>query len=653
MIAKNLNAAFAAQMQKEQVSTDQAGTRTELANYIISIFETFKTARLPWELVLQECWYNYMGMYQADTRWKKTEATGGRSKIFIKLTTLKCHTAHAKFIDIYAGKGVPFDLEPINPEQYGIDIETAKELTQQYKKRLARLFKLVNLEAVLDSATLELCILGTAVIKGPIIEYRRTPIVKRRQIGGLFVDELNSDMSPFELSTQEEAVPIFEHIPLWEYYVDLNAKSPKESIGEIHFQRMLPAKFLHLAYQGGYFADRVLEASQRATLSDQNDKKYIQLGDNYTGDQGVKDEKISVLEYQGLVPVRLLKSVGAEIPQGYGDNDYIESIVVLAADGIVIKAVVNPLGKRQFKVCSFKKRPGIILGQGVAEAMRDSQKMINSAARLLIDNKALSSVGLVGINMDRIDTKRTKNLDIYTTKTIYVKGNYTPKEAMDSITFSDVSMGLQQLIELFERFSDEETGIPKYTQGLQDSYLNKTATGMSMLMSQSQLGFKPALKNIDDYWIEPIVEDYMYLDMQFFAKESGIRIPFKVKATGLDSLMAKEIKLENSMKFLQVTQNPQDAMFLDRVKMMKDISRLLDVEDYVRSDEEIKNIMQELTQQAMTDSNWKDMVSIDKLFPLLSPAEQTQILQKLGIQPDPQGRPVIPQPATSPQQVVQ
>lgn len=611
--------------------------RSSLSAYVQDLFEAFKTSRKPFEDVWIECWTNYLGQYQQNTAWKKeTEGTANRSKIFIKLTTLKCNTAHSKIVDAsFSGKGeVPFDAIPIDIEEMGMDPEMAKKMAAKIRARLQDHFREIELDEVMDTAVLECAILGTAVLKGPIVEVRRKLTARPRMIGGMPVSQMDSEINPYEMVEEESVLPVVDHVPLWEYFTDANAKKPSEAIGEIHFQRLLPAEFRKLAYQGGYDAQAVLEAAESVTVRDKDDFRFVQLGDDlYMGEAGAKDEKISTLEFWGLVPVRMLREGGCkDIPESYTDMDTIEAMVVLAGKGTVIKACINPIGRRPFYVCPYKKRPHIIYGQGVAEAMRDSQKMINSSARLIIDNKALSGNGMVAINLDRINTKRTKNLKVYPGKTWYTKGNFDPKEAIDSVNFTDVTQGLQDLMMMFERFADEETGIPKYSQGEQSSFLNKTAAGMSMLMTQANINLKTVMKNIDDFWIEPIVEA-MHSWFMTFGEDNSIKMPIKIKAIGTDSLLAKEMKLESLAKFMQVTANPQDAIFVDRVKAMKVYAKSLDTEDIMRPDDEIKKIMDEMSARSQQEP--KVDVDLDKLFPYLSRNEQVQILQSLGIQPDP------------------
>jgi len=604
-----------------------------LSSYVKNLFEAFKRTRQPWEDLWQELWMNFLGEYNPNTAWrKKTEGRKSMSRAFVKLTSLKCHTAHSKIMDVLFQRGeVPFDCIPVFYEELGLNVEQAKESAYQVRTYLRELFRDIEFEEILDTAILELTILGTTVIKAPIVEMWRRKILRMRTVAGLPVAGIDSEVTPYEAVEVEEPVPVADHIPLWEYYTDINALSNKDAIGEIHFQRLLPDKFRELAYLPGYDPEAVYEAARRATTNEENDKRYIQLSDNYAGEQSEKDARVSVLEFWGRVPASLLREAKVAIPDDIPDEEGVESIVVLAADGIICKAVMNPLGFRPFFVCPYKKKPHVIYGTGVAELMRDAQRIINSAVRMFIDNKALSGPAMLGINLDRIDTRKTRNLDIYPLKPWFIRGNFSPREAIDVIHFQDSSNDLLNMIQLFERFADEETGLPKYTSGQQDSFLNKTATGMSMLMTQANINLRTVIRNIDNYIIEPVVE--AFVDWINSVKGPIAQVPVKIRAIGCDSLMAKEIKMENYIKFMQVTAGPQDAIFMDRPKLIRNIARLLDAEDVMRSKEETEAIMAEMTRQAQR-GDYKALVDIDRLYPLLTRTEQMQILEALGIIPD-------------------
>lgn len=633
-------------LKTQDAQSDVYGS-TELSGYVKSIFETFKTARLVYEDKWRECQFNYLGQYQNETTWRKKEGEGSRSKIFVKLTTLKCNTAHSRIVDAFLSgrKNVPFDVEPVGADNYGINPDDAEKMAKQFKSKLEDHFKGIEFSERLNDGVLEACILGTAVLKGPIIELREKSVISQRTVGGIPVNQLDKSINPFQFTKQSEIVPVIDHIPLWEYYVDPNAKSTRDSIGEIHFQRLLPAQFLKLGMAGGYNRAAVREAKLRATSGDHNDKKLEMLGDNYSGEQGEKDKRVPVLEYWGLVPAGMLRGYGCkEVPEDVEDEDSIEALVVIAADGIVLKACINPLGFRPFFVCPYKKIPHQIYGEGVAGLMRDSQKMINSATRLYIDNKAMSGNAILGLIYNKIDWKRSGGFEFYPGKTYYFKDGVNVSEVMGSIVIPDITLGLKDMIEMFERFSDDETGIPKYTSGggEQASFLNKTASGMSMLMTAANVNLKAVMQNIDDYWIEPIVEGFYQWFMEMDPDHSS-KLPLKIKATGSDSLIAKEIKLENLLKAKQVVNGTPASLFIDDAKFWKEVFDILEISHVIRSDEQIEQIIQAAGEQAKQGKDLRELIRIDAIFGMLSGSEQSQILQEMGITPDPTRSGITPQ----------
>jgi hypothetical protein len=177
-----------------------------------------------------------------------------------------------------------------------------------------------------------------------------------------------------------------------------------------------------------------------------------------------------------------------------------------------------------------------------------------------------------------------------------------------------------------EQFSDDDTGITKYTQGDDSSHLNKTATGISMIMSASSLPIKEVIQNIDEMWIEEIVErtlqwDLKYLDVETVRKIHGDDIAQKWdaikkfgktsfmewKATGTASFMQKEILTNKIRAFAdfalgnQITAPLVDAReLLEQTWDVMEIGRespILKDEDGMNLPPQVKQHMQALEQQ--------------------------------------------------------
>ena len=164
-------------------------------------------------------------------------------------------------------------------------------------------------------------------------------------------------------------------------------------------------------------------------------------------------------------------------------------------------------------------------------------------------------------------------------------------------------------IRLAEQFSDDDTAITKYTQGSDSGNLNKTATGISMIMGASSLPLKEVLQNVDSMWIERMVSDLVDWDLQYLEpehvqmlhgdelaqkwaqiKEYGQHHFMKWKATGAASFMAKEVLLNKLMGFTNlVGSNPQFAALVDARELLEQVWDLTQIgrESPILKDEDL------------------------------------------------------------------
>ena len=254
----------------------------------------------------------------------------------------------------------------------------------------------------------------------------------------------------------------------------------------------------------------------------------------------------------------------------------------------------------------------------------------------MVDNKVLSGNGMFAIQRDLIDTRATKNgFKVYPGKIFFTKGD--ANAAIKPLMFPDVTAGLDVALDRFERWADEESGIPKYTQGEASSFLNKTSSGMSMIINQSNVFLKTTIRNIDQYWIKPIAQEFNNLNEIDGSYPTEKNVPMDVVAMGVDSLMAKEIKFESAMKLFQVAKETDMLPYLKKQTALKVVSDLLDVKDLVVNEVEAQQIEQQLAQQAQTMSQAKLSANIDaNILNALSAAERAQLVSKMGIIGDPQ-----------------
>lgn len=636
-------------MAKEKVA-DIYSTST-LEDFISVLFTQMAQGRKPYEEKWLECWWNFIGQYNPNLKLQTTEGQQYRSRIFVRLTQQKARAATAKVMDTI-GTEIPFRLTPLveNPK---LEYDLAPIANAQ-KDIIRNQFKKIGLRDIFDTAMLEMAIYGTAILKGPVVEEQIVEGLQEnvRNVLGVQVPMWQIPFKNYPrwrrtyMKAREKKV---YPVSIWDFYTDNNADVCNKSIGSMEKHTYSPYEFQELYFGNEeYNQENVVAAYNMASLPEEYRKLEVQQGQNYMGEQNPKDLKVTVVEYWGQAPYALVKPHLKEEPEGVSnkDTDLVECSVILACQANetdvlssikILKAALNPSGDRIYKVCPYIKNPGSPWGIGVAESIRDSQKLINSFARLMVDNKALSGNGMFAINKEMIDTRATKDgLKVYPGKVFFIKGDV--RQGIVPLAFPDVTSGLEVAIDRFERWADEESGIPKYSQGeAANSYLNKTASGMAMIINQSNIYLKATIRNIDEFWIKPIVKAFNYLNEIDGSYPPDINYPLDVVPMGVDSLMEKGVKFENAMQLFQVAKETDMLPYINKTNALRLVSDLLDVKGLVVSEVEAQQITQALQAQAMQASQASLSANIGSdLLTALTAEERAQVLQKMGVQADPQ-----------------
>ncbi|WP_238593892.1 hypothetical protein, partial [Endozoicomonas atrinae] len=166
---------------------------------------------------------------------------------------------------------------------------------------------------------------------------------------------------------------------------------------------------------------------------------------------------------------------------------------------------------------------------------------------------------------------------IYPYRLWFYDGQAGEGPMIDAINVQSNQGDLSGIFELFRRFADEETSLPSYTHGEQTQNLNKTASGMSMLMTAANVALKSVVKNIDDYGTIPLIESLFNFAMQW-AEIDDKRGDLDVVPMGSSALMAKEIHSERVMNALNVTMNPLLGPMTDHRYLLDEYMKSLDID---------------------------------------------------------------------------
>ena len=579
---------------------------------------------------------NYRGIYGSDVQFTEAE----KSRVFIKTTKTKTLAAYGQIVDVlFAGNKFPLTIEPTElpegvvedvnfdpkkPEQikqepdvspYGFagdgkDIPagaTEKSLMESLGPLAEKLKDIEGLEqgagktptAItfspamiaakkmqkkihdqlqesgankhLRSTAFEMSLFGTGVMKGPFAidkEYANW----------------NKDG---EYDPAFKTIPQLSHVSVWNFYPVPDASNMDEATYVIERHKLSRSQ-LRALKKRPHFRSQVI--NNCIEMGENYTKQYWEddLSD-YATDYGV--DRFEVFEYWGMVDIDLLKENDIDIPKDLEAFDELQANVWVC-NNKVLRMVLNPFKpmKIPYMAAPYELNPYSFFGVGLAENMDDTQTLMNGFMRMAVDNAVLS--GNLLIEVDETNLVPGQDLSVYPGK-IFRRQGGAPGQAIFGTKFPNVSNENMQLFDKARQLADESTGLPSFAHGQTGvSGVERTASGISMLMNAASGSIKTVIKNIDDYLLRPLGEGFFQFNMQFdFDPE--IKGDLEVKARGTESLMANEVRSQRLMQFLSVSANPALAPFAKFQYIIREIAKSMDLDP-----DKVTNNMDEAAIQA-------------------------------------------------------
>ncbi len=554
-----------------------------LATLLESRLQSWQKARDAQEQKLRDCYADEMRIARDGDTSGTGHAKSKKAKgVFVGVTRSKIRSAKARLNDNLLGNGrLPFDTEPSRPEMRDFSDAMEAILEEQLLRG--------HFKTVLKSGVHRLCTFGTGFIFGPFV---RTETLRETT-----VDTSNGFPQLVEMEYSFD-LPYFESASPLDVYPDPDVDDPQKGAGVFWVSMESPHTVKAWADYPGFQnideAVKVLDTKPDDHGSDQ----AKQLRGNIDFWRG--DGRVKVARFFGLVPRSSLKNDDALLAMMSGDPETLEptddddeqvEAIVIVAGGVVVKKDESSHTKRPVRKAVYEDAPGEMWGVGIAENNMPHQAIVNAGFRLFNEGKGMALLGTKAV--DRSKFLPTEDFKKYPGKVYHFKPNLSAEEKQAAIidfTEPDVSSGWQEVIGLSSQFSDDDTGITKYSQGDDASHLNKTATGISMIMSAASLPAKDVLQNIDEMWIEPIVEALIDWNIRFLEPETvkhllgddaaqkwamikqfGKASFMTWRATGAATFMQKEILINKLQGFMAVAGSTPAAQSLNWQELVEQV----------------------------------------------------------------------------------
>lgn len=549
-----------------------------LASLLEGRLVDWEQARKPQELKMLECYQDVMRIARdEDTKGTGAAKAKKSSSLFIGSTRNKVRSARAKINDALFGNGLmPFDTEPTNEELAEYSDAVEEILTEQFDR--------MGLKSLLKTGVNTLATYGTGFMFGPFV--RKECLYETTADNSAGFTQLVEQKYEFDH-------PYFDLANTLDVYPDPEARDIESCLGV--FWATMESPHTIAAWK----SDKAYKNIDQALIGpgDRGQEPGSETAGKLRGNVEFwhKNERIKVARYFGKIPKSMLVETAEENATETAideakEGDLVDAIVIMAG-GVVVKVDESPYsGKSAAMRCLYEAIEHEMWGVGVAENNQPHQKVTNAAFRLFMEGKGMALLGTSSV--DRSKFLPTEDFKKFPGKVYQMKPGLSPEERKSAIMHNvepDVTGGWLDVIRISEQFSDDDTGITKYTQGDDASHLNKTATGISMIMSASSLPIKEVIQNIDELWIEQIVERTIEWDLKFLEVETVKRIHgdeiaqkwqeikqfgktsfMEWKATGVSSFMQKEVLTNKIRAFSEFAlSNPATAPLIDARELLQ------------------------------------------------------------------------------------
>jgi hypothetical protein len=503
---------------------------TELVSFVVSHCDRWRDHR---DENYLEDWKEYerifRGVWASEDKTRDSE----RSRLISPATQQAVETRHAEIMEAIFGNGEFFDIKDDVQDMNGnpMDVEMIRVMLREDLERH-------KIRKSIDQIELMAEIYGTGV--GEIVvktEIEYTP--STQPIPG-------STQAAYGVSEKEYFCVKVMPVNPKNFLIDPNATSIEDAMGvavekfvSIHKVVEGMEKGIYRKVDvGPYGVDDDLEPTQELT-------QY-------------QDEKVKLLTYYGLVPREYLEQLendGAEMVDLFPESstadtysDLVEAIIVIANDGLLLKAEANPYMMKDRPVIAYQDDtvPNRFWGRGTVEKAYNMQKAIDAQLRSHLDSLALTTAPMIAMDATRLP--RGAKFEVKPGKAILTNGN--PGEILYPFKFGTQSPENAATAREFERMLLQATGTLDSQGMVSAASRDSTGQGMSMAMAGIIKKYKRTLTNFQEDFLIPLIKKAAFRYMQF-DPERYPSVDMKFIPTGNLGMMAREYEQQQLIGLLQ------------------------------------------------------------------------------------------------------
>ena len=520
----------------------------------------------------------WRGQWAAEDKTRESE----RSHIISPALQQAVESSVAELEEATFGRGKWFDIEDDVADQEKQDIALLREtLYKDFKKNKIR-------KSVAE------CLLNAAVFGTGVAE---VVLENKKEVAPATEPVMGGELTAVGINITERTCVKLKPVMPQNFLIDPLATSVEEAMG-CAIDEFVSGHSIELLQEEGIYRDEPVGLAS-SDFNIEADKDLSVYDDN----------KVRLTKYYGLVPRHLLEAAQLDtdaeeavetIFEGDDDSYYVEAIVVLANDGILLKAEANPymMGDRPVLAFPWDVVPSRFWGRGVCEKGYNSQKALDAEIRARIDALALTIHPMLAMDATRMP--RGSRPEVRAGKVILTNGN--PSEVIQPFNFGNVSQLTFAQADALQKMVQTSTGAID-SAGISGSINgDATAAGISMSLGAIIKRHKRTLINFQESFLIPFVAKAAHRYMQFNPEQYPVA-DYKFHTSSSLGIIAREYEVTQLVQLLQ-TMSPETPMYSQLIMSIIDNMNVSNREELIAAMEQANqpNPEAQKAQQAVQQS---------------------------------------------------
>ena len=568
-------------MDYEPIEVDESFAEQYLEDWVWSkVCEWRDFFESNYEEKFDEYYHLWKGIWKADEAERETE----RSKIISPALQQAVESNVAEIEEATFGRGRWFDVSDDMNDKEAQDV-------QYLRNKLLEDFEEAKVRKAVSEVLINAAVYGTGIAELPIEEVMSMKPATQPVMDGQ-LQAVGVEISERTLVKMKPVLP-------QNFLIDPVATDIDEALG-VCVDEFVSAHYVKELQEKGVFRDVYVGTASDDTELEPDEDLTLHRSD-----------KVRLTRYYGLVPRELLEKEADDVEDG--TSSMVEAIVVIANEGILLKAEENPFMMKDRPVVAFSWdiSPGRFWGRGVCEKGYMSQKALDTELRARIDGLGLTIHPMMAMDASRMP--RGADLRVRPGKTILTNGD--PREILTPITFGQMNQttfaqaqALQQMVQQATGAVDS-AGIAGQVNG------EATAAGISMSLGAIIKRHKRTLINFQQGFLIPFVKKAAYRYMQFDPDNYPVK-DYKFNATSSLGIIAREYEVTQLTQLLQ-TMSPESPLYPALIQSIVDNMNLSNREE----------LLQQLQQASQPDPQQQQMAMAQQQAQVEFQQAQTQAIQ--------------------------